>query len=389
MDRVRVDHVSKRFLLRRDRADSVGKLLVRMIPRRRGHPPETLWALQDVTFAVPERRSLGIVGDNGSGKSTLLKILTRTMVPTEGHVHVRGRLSALIELGAGFHPDFTGRENVYLNASLLGIPRQEVDRSFDAIVDFAGIPAFIDTPVKYYSSGMQARLGFSVAIHVKPQVLLVDEVLSVGDAAFQEKCMERIHTLKAEGVSIVFVSHDLGSVERLMDEAIWIEKGVVRASGSPKDVVARYREKGEPSPEKGKDLHPPSPLVLEGLRVEGHGSGERLEVGVGALFHLDLRNAGEVSLTALGSLRIGRGGVTVAELSVPLDAPLALPPGRTRVIVTVGRVWLTPGAYTVDVHLHLPTGEPLVEARASLTFQVTGSGMAGGLVLLPHAWRVL
>lgn len=239
---VHVENVWKRFILRRDRADSVGQLIARMIPGPSRTKPEPFWALQDVSFEVPEGSSLGVVGANGSGKSTLLKLLTRTMKPTSGRITVRGRISALIELGAGFHPDFTGRENVILNASFLGIRRQEIERRLDDIVDFADIRQFIDTPVKYYSSGMQARLGFAVAIHVEPEIFVVDEVLAVGDEAFQQKCMDRILQMKERGVSILFVSHNLAAVERLMDQAIWIDRGEVRATGAPADVIDAYRK---------------------------------------------------------------------------------------------------------------------------------------------------
>ncbi len=241
---IEVDHLWKRFTLRKDRADSIGQLLYRMIPAtgRRRPQAETFWALQDVTFDVPQGRSLGIMGNNGSGKSTLLKILTRTMRPTEGSVTARGRMSALIELGAGFHPDFTGRENIYLNASILGFTRREIEGKIDQIIDFAELAPFIDTPVKYYSTGMHARLGFSVATAVDPEILIVDEVLAVGDEGFQKKCMEKILTMKRKGVSILLVTHALDVIESLMDDAVWIDKGVMRAYGAPATVVARYRE---------------------------------------------------------------------------------------------------------------------------------------------------
>lgn len=242
-DRINVDHLWKRFMLKRDRADSVGQLLFRMLPfRQKSTRSEPFWALQDVSFTVHNGESVGIVGNNGSGKSTLLKILTRTMVPTQGCVQVDGKVSALIELGAGFHPDFTGRENIYLNASILGFTRRQIESRIPSIIDFAEIPAFIDTPVKYYSSGMQARLGFAIATAVSPDILIVDEVLAVGDEAFQKKCMDKILSMKSQGVSILLVSHALGSVEALMDTVIWIDKGVVKKIGNPHDVISAYRQ---------------------------------------------------------------------------------------------------------------------------------------------------
>ncbi len=242
---IEVQNVSKRFVLRRDRADSIGQLLFRMLPAVGQKRPksEPFWALRDVTFVVPRGRSLGIVGNNGSGKSTLLKILTRTMRPTTGSVEVRGRVSALIELGAGFHPDFTGRENIYLNASILGFTRREIESRIPEIIEFAELETFIDTPVKYYSSGMQARLGFSVATAVSPEILIVDEVLAVGDEGFQKKCMDKILAMKQSGVSILLVSHALPAIEALMDDAIWLDHGVVRAYGKPEEVVREYRDK--------------------------------------------------------------------------------------------------------------------------------------------------
>lgn len=240
------EHVWKRFLLKKDRSDSVGQLLFRMIPRfssAGSSKPTPFWALQDVHFELPKGRSLGIVGDNGSGKSTLLKILTRTMVPTEGTVSVTGKVSALIELGAGFHPDFTGRENIYMNASILGLTRREVHPLIPDIVDFAELRNFIDTPVKYYSSGMNARLGFAVATAVHPDVLIIDEVLAVGDESFQKKCMDKIRQMKREGVSILLVSHSLDNILNLMDEAMWIQNGIVRAYGLPYEVISAYRAK--------------------------------------------------------------------------------------------------------------------------------------------------
>ena len=241
MTRMHVEHVSKRFILRRDRADSVGQLMMRMLPKRSRPKPEPFWALRDVSFEVPDGKSLGIVGSNGSGKSTLLKLLTRTMQPTSGWIETSGKISALIELGVGFHPDFTGRENIVLSASLLGIRRREIERRLDDIIDFADIRQFIDTPLKYYSSGMQARLGFAVAIHVEPEILVVDEILAVGDGAFAQKCTDRILQMKKRGVSILLVSHNLAAVERLMDQVMWIDRGVARALGNPADVVGAYR----------------------------------------------------------------------------------------------------------------------------------------------------
>jgi lipopolysaccharide transport system ATP-binding protein len=196
--------------------------------------------LRNVSFELAPGKVLGIIGPNGAGKTTILKLLSKITWPTEGHVAVKGRVSSLIELGAGFHPDLTGRENVYLNGTILGMNRSELDRKFDAIVAFAELEPFMDVPVKRYSSGMYARLGFAVAALVQPDTLLIDEVLAVGDTRFQYKCYEHIRSLSGTGTTIVFVSHNLFAVERLCDEVLWLDHGTVQAHGRPRDVISAY-----------------------------------------------------------------------------------------------------------------------------------------------------
>jgi len=205
-----------------------------------GRRSGTFWALRDVSFDVPRGSSTGIIGRNGAGKSTLLKLLAGITAPTRGRITVHGRLAALIEVGSGFHPELTGRENVFLSGAILGMRQKDIARNLSRIVEFAGVEAFIDTPVKWYSSGMYVRLGFSIAAHLEPEVLLVDEVLAVGDAEFQAKCLRRIHELRDRGVTILFISHDLTTVQQLCDGAVLLEKGEVVASGAPADVVSIY-----------------------------------------------------------------------------------------------------------------------------------------------------
>ena len=206
----------------------------------RGQRTEEFWALRDVDFEVKGGETMGIVGHNGAGKSTLLKILSRITPPTEGEARIRGRVGALLEVGTGFHPELTGRENVFLNGAILDMRRQEIQRRFDEIVEFADVGPFIDTPVKRYSSGMQMRLAFSVAAHLEPEILIIDEVLSVGDLAFQEKCLGRMETAAGEGRTVVFISHNLASVRGLCDRAIMLSGGRIVARGSASDVVDTY-----------------------------------------------------------------------------------------------------------------------------------------------------
>ena len=233
---VSVDNVSKKYRLIKERNNSLKSTIM----RGRRTVAEDFWAVQDVSFDVPHGVTFGLVGENGSGKSTMLKCLAQILRPDKGTIAVEGKISALLELGAGFHPELSGRENVYLNGAILGLKHKELERRFDEIVDFAGVGPFIDEPVKNYSSGMYVRLGFSVAINVDPDVLLVDEVLAVGDEAFQRKSSEKFAELKNKGTTIVLVSHAMGSVQTLCDKVAWFEHGHLKEIGSPRDVIEAY-----------------------------------------------------------------------------------------------------------------------------------------------------
>lgn len=239
------NHVWKKFK-RGEKYDSLRDLIPAMTKRLfKGNSGGELqekefWALKDVSFEVKRGEALGIIGPNGAGKSTILKVLSGILKPNKGQMKVNGRLSALIEVGAGFHPDLTGRENVYLNGAILGMKKSQIDKKFDEIVEFSGISEFIDTPVKRYSSGMNARLGFSVAAHMDPDVLLVDEVLSVGDLAFQRKCLEKMESFVHNGVTIIFISHNLQSVSSLCSRVLLLNHGSVAAIGKTDDVIRYY-----------------------------------------------------------------------------------------------------------------------------------------------------
>lgn len=235
---VQFDHVSKYFTLDRSRPRSIQELLLHRRKPPQGH--EKLRVLKDVSFSLDPGTTTGFIGVNGAGKSTALKLISGIIKPTSGMITTKGRIGALLELGAGFHPDLTGRENVYLNAAILGLDRLYVNRIFDKIVAFSELDDFIDAPVKHYSSGMYIRLGFSIAVHTEPEILLIDEVLAVGDTAFQHKCLERISTLRREGVTIVLVTHDLNSVQTLCHSAIWFSDGQIAAQGNSRDVTLDY-----------------------------------------------------------------------------------------------------------------------------------------------------
>ena len=237
---LKFDRVSKKYRIYHESEEGTSQSgLGRIVSRLHGNWDD-FWALRDVSFEVQRGEALGIIGQNGAGKSTILKLLYNITTPTKGRIFINGRLAALIEIASGFHPELTGRENIFLNGSLLGMKRREIRKKLDSIVDFAGVSAFIDTPVKRYSSGMYLRLGFSIAAHLDPDILLLDEVLAVGDAVFQTKCIERIQELRTAGTTIVFVSHNLGAVQSLCDRVFLMRQGEILRNGLPREVIAEY-----------------------------------------------------------------------------------------------------------------------------------------------------
>ncbi|MCW2542853.1 MAG: transporter related [Frankiales bacterium] len=237
---ITVDGLGKRFRIYHERNQSVKAAVM-----RRGRASyEDFWALRDISFEIPSGTTYGLVGSNGSGKSTLLKCIAKILRPEEGSVQTVGKVAALLELGSGFHPELSGRDNVFLNGSILGLSRKALESKFDDIVGFAGLERFIDTPVKNYSSGMYVRLGFSVAINVDPDVLLVDEVLAVGDASFQRRCLEKFAEFRRAGKTVVIVSHDAGSMKNMCDEVAWLDQGVLLETGKPVAVLEEYEDQG-------------------------------------------------------------------------------------------------------------------------------------------------
>ncbi len=235
---IEVTNVVKKFKVYLDKGNTLKEKL--LFWKRNQH--ENRLVLNDISFNIKKGEAVGLVGHNGCGKSTMLKLLTRIMYPNSGKINVRGKVSALIELGAGFHPDMSGRENIYIDASIFGLTRKEIDAKVDKIIEFSELQQFIDNPVRTYSSGMYMRLAFAVAINVEAEILFVDEILAVGDAAFQQKCFNKLKEIKAAGTTIVIVSHSLGQIEEFCDRSIWINEGKIRMEGKPKEVHAAYIE---------------------------------------------------------------------------------------------------------------------------------------------------
>ncbi|MGE0640099.1 MAG: ABC transporter ATP-binding protein [Thermoanaerobaculia bacterium] len=374
----------------------------------------TLSALDDVSFEIARGESFGLVGGNGSGKSTLLKLIAGILKPTAGTLTTSGRVAALIELGAGFHPEISGRENIFINGAVLGLSRREIEERYDRIVEFSGLGGFLEEPVKNYSSGMYVRLGFAVAIHTDPEILLVDEVLAVGDEAFAHRCLRRIEELLGAGRTVIFVSHALGLVEELCDRVLWLDHGRVRLVGEPRRVVDAYRqqvaeeesaehrdakEERERSEEAGASTSPAtSGEVLRWGSGEARISAVRMLDASGAeRYHFE--SGDDVTLEIdcaipepLDDLVFGVGifsprGVEVWGTNTDIDgfeSAGSTASGSARLVCPALR--LAPGEYLVDVALHAADGAPYDYRRKLLSFSVTSSAGGVGVYLPEHRW---
>jgi ABC-type polysaccharide/polyol phosphate transport system ATPase subunit len=336
---IALTHVSKSFRMQRLRATSLKAAVIGMLTRV---PEPRYEALCDVGFEVREGETVGIIGSNGSGKSTVLKLITGIIRPTSGRVEVSGRISPLIELGAGFHPDFTGRENIYLNGAILGVSRKVIDAAFEEIIDFSGIREFIDQPVKTYSSGMHARLGFAIAVHVNSDILVVDEVLAVGDEAFQQKCLARVQALRQAGKTILLVAHDQKAVAAVCDRVIWLEKGVIRMEGPTDEVLAAYkRERAPEGPAHAVRLETLALLDGQGRPLTAVSAGEPLTA------HFTWRAERDDTVSWVLSLRRVHDGCLVAGADGPTCALAAGETGRGTFTTTLGP--LAAGEYEVSI----------------------------------------
>jgi ABC-type polysaccharide/polyol phosphate transport system ATPase subunit len=376
---------------------------------------ETFEALKGVTFDVPAGKTFGVIGRNGSGKSTLLKLIAGIGKPTAGQVRVNGRVSALIELGAGFHPEISGRENVFINGMMLGLSKREVADRFDEIVRFAELEQFIDAPVKTYSSGMYMRLGFAVAINVNPDVLLVDEVLAVGDETFTHKCLDKFSEFRRRGRTVLLVTHSLDMVRRFCDEALWLDAGVTRAQGDPARVIDTYlldvaRAENATLTSSTSQLPRPGSMTDAPADLSRAGAGRwgSREVEISGV---DLRSRGqsthvfeagapmEVQLTVLASQPVtdfvfGVGifnaeGVCCYGTNTQIDGatPRELS-GDAQVTFAIDRLDLVEGSYKIDVAVHRENGTPYDYHRLLHEFRVTTRTKEIGIYRPPHHWLV-
>ncbi|HXT63748.1 MAG TPA: ABC transporter ATP-binding protein [Pyrinomonadaceae bacterium] len=340
---------------------------------------ETIWALKDVSFDVSRGEVIGVVGRNGAGKSTLLKILSRITEPTQGYADITGRIASLLEVGTGFHPELTGRENIFLNGSILGMRRAEIQRKFDEIVEFAEIEKFIDTAVKYYSSGMYTRLAFSVAAHLEPEILLVDEVLAVGDAAFQKKCLGKMGDVAREGRTVLFVSHNMAAVQRLCAHSLWIEEGRIKAYGNTNAIVDDYLSTSTATApaDRWVNLDHANRVGSGGVRFKALKysvpdaetdtamSSEPLEVSLEVTSDCD-RTVGSVAMTICDH----HGTRLINADTLSFGKSVRLTEGSNNLRLTLDKLHLNPGTYMLGLWIADPIAGPFDYIDAACRIEV-------------------
>ena len=385
---VQFHHVSKAYRLGESRV-SMGEWLRRSARRlagRKSKNQETLWALNDVSFELPQSQALGLIGPNGAGKSTTLKLLAKITRPTSGRIDTHGRIAALIELGAGFHLDLTGRENTFLNAAILGMPLKKANQIFDQIVAFAGLEKFIDTPLKRYSSGMQVRLGFAIAAHVEPEILLVDEVLAVGDSQFRQKCIQRIEELQKIGTTIVFVTHNLYMVKNVCNLGLFIADGKIHTLGPVVEAINAYenwfhesqsRERQSQSHKKGRPVEASAVDISRvqvkspaGDKLDNFQYNEPVTISVHYRAHQPIPNP-NLALFFVRADGITAAMVRTSDYGYPLDDLI----GEGIISVTIDPLQLGGGAYVVEAGILGNLDVPLSRGH-SQWFQAEGLGFS-------------
>jgi ABC-type polysaccharide/polyol phosphate transport system ATPase subunit len=389
---VRFDGVSKGYVLRR----SLARAAQFWDPQQHS---DTFWALDDVSFEIARGDTVGLIGPNGAGKSTILKILARVTVPTRGTFAVKGRLGALIEVGSGFHPDLTGRENVFLNGAIMGMRKREIEAKFDQIVAFSEVEKFLDTALKYYSSGMMVRLGFAVAAHINPDILLVDEVLAVGDTSFQAKCLNKIAELKEQERTIVLVSHAMPSILQHSSKVLWIDHGKVQGYGNPDETVEAYLRtvhrgaEDKPAAEPAPTLDSPIHLVAVAVRHAHDGPSEVLRYGEPAHIDITYRVTRAVDDPVLAVTFQDVRDYPLGGLTTRFDrVDVASTPGTHTVRLVLSPVLFTRGSYGITVSIHDARIQRYLDMRPrAATFMVDGPSVAArevsGHFVFPHEWE--
>ena len=398
----------KQTTLRRDYI-TLKSLLLKPFSGKGRRKAETRVVFENLDLEIPQGISLGIIGRNGSGKSTLLKVMTGIYKPDSGTVRMNGRVSSLIELGAGFHPEFTGRENVFINGTILGLGRKEIEKRFDRIVRFAELESFIDFPVRTYSSGMYVRLGFSVAVNVDPDILLVDEVLAVGDESFSRKCIDRMTSFKKTGKTIVLVTHDLPTVERFCDQALWLDSGCIRAQGEPRQVIDAYRQEvarrdderykeeqslmslSEVEKYISKDRWGNGDIEITQVRLLDGQDRERhvFQDGEDILIEMNFQVHRPTTDVVFGIAVYDAKGACCYGTNTDLDEIMLPPLQETgRIGIKLDQVHLIEGNYLLDVAVHARDGHNYDYQSGGISFAVRSAKKDAGIYRIPHHWIV-
>lgn len=403
---IRFENVSKRFVFSGQSQSSFLESIISLFSgkskKRQSQNSEaerSLFALEDVSFDVMPGQGFGIIGRNGAGKSTSLKMVARILQPTSGRITVNGRVSALLELGAGFHHDLTGRENIFLNAAILGLSEEEVNQKFDAIVEFSELGSYIDMPIKFYSSGMFMRLGFSVAIHVEPDILIVDEILAVGDKAFQTKCLSKILDLKRRGTTIMMVSHNMNQIETICTDLVWIEQGKVVAQGPTDEVISQYvaysyqREQGQAEQydfervgDRVVELTAVRLLNEDGEAQQRFQTGDKMVVEMAYFAHEPVPNP------EFGLAIFRQDGVHVNGPNTRLGGlDLGVVEGEGVVRYEIEALPLLPARYLVTTAVHdsrFPHCYDMHKEAYSFEIETGGTSQYNGLIAMPATWSI-
>ncbi|HTF42922.1 MAG TPA: ABC transporter ATP-binding protein [Terriglobales bacterium] len=351
-------------------------------------PP--MWALRDVSFQVRQGEALGIVGHNGAGKSTILKLLSSITAPTAGEIRVRGRMAALVEVGSGFHPELSGRENIDLHGAMLGMRRSEIRQKLDSIIEFSGVGQYIDVPVKRYSSGMYVRLGFSIAAHLNPDILLLDEVLAVGDAAFQAKCLDRISELRRNGRTVIFISHDLAAVYRLCDRALLLNHGRVVAEGPPRKVIDQYQQMtfGDDT-SAVTAVASESPAECTGVAFLAPDSSAGIRTGHPMVARLGYRTRQAIPAAVFRISLFWPSGYLCAQLTTDSTAGgFHLGPGEGRIEFRCPVMPMVPGLYRVDLSIE-SNGQEIELRQRCATLNVGMGKFAAGDFYIENSWKLV
>ena len=411
---IEVRHVTKNFKVYFDKGTELKEKL--LFWKRNAYENRTV--LDDISFSVKKGEAIGLVGKNGCGKSTTLKMLTKIIYPNKGEIEMKGRVSSLIELGAGFHPDMTGRENIYTNASIFGLTKKEIDARLDEIIRFSELEEFIDNPVRTYSSGMYTRLAFSVAINVDADILLIDEILAVGDANFQAKCFNKLREIKAEGTTIVIVSHSLGQIEQICDRSIWIKKGHIEMEGNPKDVHMEYlnymneeridrlerertenqiremqerKEKEEQEKRKNQKRYGSEDAKFTNIRMIDIDGKEQSTFKTGDTMILDLDYHVEKSVVdaVFGFCIFRNDGLWCYGTNTRIDRMDNFDIEKDgNFKVTISDLNLIPGQYWCDITIEFGEGNPVDYYKQAMKFEVVSNVADVGVSRLPHKWEL-